>query len=103
MNGIVNGNKITVVKGHKIDNPLIQNIDSINDKCYRDCQHKYFHTFVYECVYNLNFTNINNNETVNLTNVGENMAVYELNKKLSIARERGFIFNEINNFKNKNL
>ena len=29
------------------------------------------------------------------------MGVYELNKKLTIARENGFIFNQINNFKIK--
>ena len=96
MSTLTNQNQLTVVKENKIDNPLIQNIDFIIDKGYRDCHQKYFYTFEYECVYNLNFTNINNNETVNLTIVGESMAVYELNKKLSIARERGFIFNQIN-------
>ena len=30
------------------------------------------------------------------------MGMYELNKNLAIARERGFIFNQINNFKIKN-
>ena len=29
------------------------------------------------------------------------MGMYELNKKLSLARERGFKFNQINNFKLK--
>ena len=29
------------------------------------------------------------------------MGVYELNKKLAIARENGYIFNQINNFKIK--
>ena len=27
--------------------------------------------------------------------------MYELNKKLALARERGFIFNQTNNFKKK--
>ena len=29
------------------------------------------------------------------------MGLYDLNKKLTVARERGFIFNHINNFKIK--
>ena len=66
MNGIINENKLSVVKEYEFDNPLIQNIDSINDKCYRDCHNKYFHTFKYECVYDINFKNITYNETVNL-------------------------------------
>ena len=53
------------------------------------------------CVYDINFKNITNNETVNLTISDKNMSLYELNKKLKIARERGFIFNQINNFKIK--
>ena len=31
----------------------------------------------------------------------KNLGLYELNKKLTLARERGFIFNQINNFKKK--
>ena len=96
MNGIINENKLTVVKEYEIDNPLIQNIDSIINKCNRDCQNKYYHTFEYECVYNLNFTNVNNNESVNFTISDKNLGMYELNEKLYIARQRGFIFNHIN-------
>ena len=73
MNGIMNQNQLTVVKEYEIDNPRIQNIDSIIDNCYRDCYKKYYHTFKYECIYNLNFTNITNNETVNFTISDENM------------------------------
>ena len=99
MNGIINENKLSIVKEYEFDNPLIQNIDSIIDKCYRDCHYKYYQTFEYECVYNLNFTNITNNKTVNFTISDKNLGLYELNKKLALARERGFIFNQINNFK----
>ena len=67
MNGIINENKLSILKEYEFDNPLNQNIDSIIDKCYRDCHNKYYHTFEYECVYNLNFTNITNNKTVNFT------------------------------------
>ena len=100
MNGIFNENKLSVVKEYEFDNPLIQNIDSIINKCYGDCHQKYYHTFKYECLYNLNFTN-DNNETFNLTISGKNLGIYELNKKLTLARERGLKFNQINNFKIK--
>ena len=69
MGGIFNGIELTVVKEYEYDNPLIQNIDSIINKCDRDCHNKYFHTFKYECVYDINFRNITNNETVNLITV----------------------------------
>ena len=98
MNGIINENKLTVVKKYEFNNPFIQNIDSIIDNCYRDCYKKYYHTFKYECVYDLNFTNDTNNESVNFTISDKSMGMYELNKKLSPARERCFLFNQINNF-----
>ena len=95
MNALINENELKLVKEYKIDNPLIQNIYSIISKCYRDCHNKYFHTFDFICEYNLNFTNITNNESVNFTISDKNMGMYELNQKLSIARKRGFKFNQI--------
>ena len=94
MNGITKEN--VIVKEYEIDNPLIQKIDSIIDNCIRDCHNKYFHTFDHICEYNLNFTNITNNETVNFLISDKSMGMYELNKKLTSARENGFIFNHIN-------
>ena len=52
----MNNNQLTIVKEYNFDNPLIQNINSIISECYRDCHHKYFHTFDFICEYNLNFT-----------------------------------------------
>ena len=69
MNGIMNKNQLTVVKEYEFKNPLIQNIDSIIDKCYRDCHNNYYHTFEYECVYDLNFTN-DINFTISDKNLG---------------------------------
>ena len=40
MNGIINENKLTVFKEYEFDNQLIQNIDSIISKCYKDCHYK---------------------------------------------------------------
>ena len=62
---------------------------------------KYFHTFDHICQYDLNFTNIGNNKSVNFTISDKSMGMYELNKKLTLARERGYIFNQINKFKIK--
>ena len=96
MKGIMNENQLTIVREYEINNPLIQKIDSLIDNSIRDCHHKYFHTFDYVCEYDLTFTNITNNETVNFTISDKTMGMYELNKKLAIARERNFIFNQIN-------
>ena len=101
MDGMMNENQLTMVKEYNFDNPLIQNIDSIIDNSIRDCHNKYFHTFDHICEYDLNFTNIGNNETVNFTISDKSMGMYELNKKLAIARENGFIFNQINKLKMK--
>ena len=96
MNGIMNKNQLTIVKEYEFDKPLIQKIDSLIDNSIRDCHHKYFHTFDHICEYNLNFTNITNNELVNFTISEKSTGMYELNKKLAIARGNGFIINQIN-------
>ena len=92
----MNENQLTVVKEYEFDNAPIQKIDSLIDDSIRDCHHKYFHTFDHICEYDLNFTNITNNEIVNFTISDKRLNLYELNKKLTIARERGFNFNQIN-------
>ena len=94
MSGILNEN--VIVKEYEFDNPLIQKIDSLIDNSIRDCHNKYFHTFDHICEYDIQLTNITNNETVNYTISDKIMGSYELNKKLTIARERGFKFNQIN-------
>ena len=45
----MNDNQLTIVKEYEFDNPLIQKIDSIIDKSFRDCHNKYFHTFDHIC------------------------------------------------------
>ena len=89
-------NAIVIVREYEFDKPLIQKIDSLIDNCIRDCHNKYFHTFNHICEYDLNFTNITNNETVNFTISDKCMGMYELNQKLAIARGNGFKFNQIN-------
>ena len=96
MNGIMNENQLTVVKKYEFNNPLIQKIDSLIDKSIRDCHNKYFHTFDHICEYNINFINTSNNQSINFTISDRSMGMYELNQKLTLARERGFQFNQIN-------
>ena len=85
MNGIMNEN--VIVKEYEFNNPHIQQIDSLIDNSIRDCHNKYFHTFDHICEYDLNFTNIGNNETVNFTISDKSMGLYELNKKCYCPRK----------------
>ena len=80
---------------YKFDNPLVHKIDSIIDKCYTDCHKKFFHTFKYRCINEINFTNTRNNERTNLPFSDENLGLFELNKKLTVAKQNGYIFNQI--------
>ena len=96
MNGIMNENQFTTVKEYEFDKPLIQKIDSIFDNCYRDCYSKYFHAFEYKCEYDVKLTNFTKNEIINITISDKSIGLFELNKKLTIARRNGFKFNQIN-------
>ena len=83
--------------------PLIQKIDSLIDNSIRDCHNKYLHTIDHICEFDLKFTNISNNETVNFTISDKSMGLYQLNKKLTLARERSSMFNQRNDFKKKSI
>ena len=103
MNEIINENKLFVVKEYKFDKKDIHEIDYLLDNVIKDCRRNYFHTFDYRLVYDINFTNIFNNEEVNLIITHKSMEfkteVYGLNKKIKNARRNDFIFNQINIFK----
>ena len=101
MDGIRNENQLTNVKKYEFDKPLIQKIDYIIDNCNRDCHKKYFHTFGFKFEYDIKLTNITNNEKINITFSDKNMVLFELNKKLTVARQNGFIFNQINKLTKK--
>ena len=49
----MNENEIFVVKKCCFDNPLIIDIDSITNSCFKDCHKKLFHKFEYECIYDI--------------------------------------------------
>ena len=92
----MNENELNVVKVYKFDNPLITEIDSIIDKSFGDCHNNHFHNFKYECIYDIKLTNFTSIELINLTISGTSMNLYELNKKLPVARQNDFVFNQIN-------
>ena len=77
MNGTLNENQLTIVKEYEFDNPPIQRIDSLIDNSIRDCHNKYFHTFDHICQYDLNFTNITSNETVNFKISDKSMGLFQ--------------------------
>ena len=85
-------NENVIVKEYNFVNPLIQKIDSLIANSIRDCHNKYFHTFDHICEYDLNFTNITNNEIVNFTISDKCMGMFEVNKKISYCtRKRLYI------------
>ena len=84
-----------IVKEYEFDISLIQKIDSLIDNSIRVCHNKYFHTFDHLCEYDIQLTNITNNEIVNFTISDKRMGSYEINKKITIARGNAFIFNQI--------
>ena len=86
MNGIMNENQLVFVKENKFEKPLVHKIDSIIDKCYRGCHKIFFLTFKYGFLYIINFTKIRNYEITILPISDESLGLYELNKKLTVAR-----------------
>ena len=94
--GILNENQLTIVKEYDYIKPFIQKIHSIIDNCYRDFHINYFHTFKNRFLYKNNFTNIKKNEILHLPISDEGLVLYEINKKLKLDRQRGFIFDQIN-------
>ena len=92
----MNENELYFPKEYKFDNRLCSKMNSILDTCYRNCLDYYFHKSKSECIYDIKFKKIANNEMVKLTIIGKNMDLYDLNKNLKVARENGFIFIQIN-------
>ena len=92
----MNENELYLVKDYNFDKPPCSEMDSVLDKCFKDCHNNYFHKYKYECIYDVKFKNIANNEIINFKVSGKNMALYDLNNELKVARERGFIFTHMN-------
>ena len=96
MNGILNKNQLTILEKNEFDNPIITEIDSILDNFFRGCHNKYYHKFKSVCIYNIKLINVTNNEINSLTISGKSMDLYDLNKKLKVARRSGFKCDRIN-------
>ena len=94
MNGKMNILQLHIVKEYEFDKLFFHEIVCIIDSFIRDCHNKYFHTFVYECVYDIKLTKIGNSEITNLTITDKSVNFYELNKNVQIAQQKGFIFIE---------
>ena len=71
----MNENELYVVKDYKFDDPIITEIDSMINKCFRGCYNSFFHTFKFECIYDIKLTNITNIEKINLTITGKSMSL----------------------------
>ena len=88
----------TVVKQYDFNEPNVHEVEYLLDDIFIDCRNKYFHTFEYTLVYDIEFTNISNNEEINVTITHRSMEFktefYGLNKKIKIARRNGFVFNQ---------
>ena len=69
-----------MVEEYDFNKPPIQRIDSLTNKSIGDWYKKYLHTFDHICVYDTNFTNYANNETVDLTYSDKIMGLFELIK-----------------------
>ena len=63
-------------------------MDSIIDD--RNCHNKYFHKFAHVSEYDINFSNIGNNETVNFTISDKSMGLFELKKKIKNCSRKWF-------------
>ena len=51
----MNENELYLVKEYNFDKPLCNEMNSILDRCLRDCHNNYFHKYKYECIYDIQF------------------------------------------------
>ena len=87
--------QLAIVKKYEFIKPVVHKTDSIIDKSYRDCHNKNYHSIGYESEYDNQLTKIRSDEMVSLTIADKSMSFYEINKKLTVARQRSYIFNQI--------
>ena len=92
----MNENQLTIVKAYEFTKPFFNKVYFVIDNCYRDCHDKNFHAFNFRCIYDFDFRNLVDNEVINLTISDKTLGLDELNKKLTNARQNGFIFNQVN-------
>ena len=63
----------------------------MTDSCFKD-----FHIFKYNCMYDFELTSFRKIE-INTSTIGRRiMNLHDINQKLTVARQNGFVFNQIN-------
>ena len=92
----LNENHISIVKEYAYDNLLFKDIDFILNICINDCYKNYFQPIRNICSYIIDFTNISNDNIINLTISDSYLTINELKKKLKNGRNNGYIFSKIN-------
>ena len=79
--------------------PDVHEIHFLLDDIIKGCRNKYFHTFDYRLVYDMNFRNSSNNEETSFPITHRSMdfktEFYSFNKKIKNAQSNGFLFNQI--------
>ena len=89
----------TVVRENTIFSPDIDEGIYILKDTIKDCRRKCFNSFEYRCVYDINFTNITENDeallTITLRYMEFKSQFYGLTKKTKSTRNNGFIYKEI--------
>ena len=82
-----------------MNKPQIDEVDYLLDKVIKGCEMKFFHTFKYRCVYDINVTNITNNEKVILIISHEYIEFktkhYGVNKKVNKKKNSKFKIDEM--------
>ena len=100
MNGILNEKNSAVVKDYEFHKPDVLERDFLLDEFIKHCRKKYFHTFEFRLVYDINFTNLSKNKEENLTVTSRSIEYknyfYGLNKIIRNTGRNGFIFNQLN-------
>ena len=97
----MNEKQLTAVKDYDFIKPLIQKIDSIIHNSIRNCHNRYFQTIECKCAYDIQLTNISDNEIIIITISDKSMGLYELKKLLTNAGQINFMLNQINKLTKK--
>ena len=97
----MNENQLTFVREYVPIKPLIHKIDSLSDNCFRDCNNEQYLTFDHFFEHDIQYIFIGNIEIINIKFFDKRMALYESNKKRTVAHGNGFKINQIKTLKIK--
>ena len=83
-------NESYVVKEYKFGDPLNTDTDFIINRCFKDCNKKFFDNFNFEYIYDIKLSKITDIEINNLIISGRSMNLYDLNKNQKLLDKRDF-------------